>query len=393
MYDFDLLTTRRGTNSMKWDEPAADGQVADYLPMWVADMDFVAAPPIVEALRKRVEHGIFGYTFVPGEYYDAVVSWFSRRHGWTIQAEHILYTSGVVPAVSCCLKAMTMPGEKVLLQTPAYNCFFSSIRNSGCEPLCSDLCPTTEAGGMYAYTVDWADFEAKCADPKTTVFLLCNPHNPVGRVWTRPELEQMRDICHRHGVAIVADEIHCELTMPGYTYVPFGTVDPEAVVLNSPSKSFNTAGLQIANIVCQPADLRRRIDRAININEVCDVNPFGVVALIAAYNEGAQWLDELRDYLYGNYQLLCSFFAERLPQLKLTRLEGTYLVWADVTAFGADADAVAQRLLSEGGVWVSSSTMYGGQGFIRINIACPRSRMKEGLERIAQTLARMLPKN
>lgn len=376
-YNFDEPVVRRGTNCVKWDETADP----DIIPMWVADMDFRVAPAIQKALEDRVAHGVFGYNVVPESYYEAVISWFRRRHQWEISRESILYTTAVVPAVSCVIKALTMPGEKVLILSPAYNCFFSSIRNNGCEVLESPLASE--------FKVDWQDFEQKCADEKTTLFLLCNPHNPCGRVWTREELQRMYDICHRHGVTVVNDEIHCELIMPGYEFVPFGTVTDDCVVMNSPSKNFNTAGLQIANIICTNPEWRRRIDRAININEVCDVNPFGIVALQAAYNDSEDWLDALNLYLWENYKTLCDFFAREMPQLKVTRLEGTYLVWVDHSALGISTDEFFNRLLDEGHVWVSAGTMYGpqtGEGFIRINIACPRSQLNEALRRIASVV-------
>ena len=382
-YNFDEIIERRGTNCVKWDESPS----ADTIPLWVADMDFRVAPAIQEALQCRVEHGVFGYNIVPESYYQAVISWFQRRHQWTIRREDILYTTAVVPAMSVVIKALTMPGEKVLILSPAYNCFFSSIRNNGCEVLESPLKRVDDT-----FEVDWQDFEAKCADEKTTLFLLCNPHNPCGRVWTREELQRMSDICRQHGVAVVSDEIHCELVMPGHTFVPFGTVTDECVVMNSPSKSFNTAGLQIANIITANATWRRRIDRAININEVCDVNPFGIVALQAAYNESEDWIDELNEYLWGNYLALCQFFAEHLPQFTVCKLEGTYLPWVDVSALGIPVDQLCDRLLTEGKVWVNPGTMYGpetGKGYIRINIACPRSQLMEGLRRIAVMLAKL----
>lgn len=382
-YNFDEIIERRGTNCVKWDESPS----ADTIPLWVADMDFRVAPAIQEALQRRVEHGVFGYNIVPESYYQAVISWFQRRHQWTISREDILYTTAVVPAMSVVIKALTMPGEKVLILSPAYNCFFSSIRNNGCEVLESPLKRVDDT-----FEVDWQDFEAKCADEKTTLFLLCNPHNPCGRVWKREELQRMSDICRQHGVAVVSDEIHCELVMPGHTFVPFGTVTDEWVVMNSPSKSFNTAGLQIANIITANATWRRRIDRAININEVCDVNPFGIVALQAAYNESEDWIDELNEYLWGNYLALCQFFAEHLPQFTVCKLEGTYLPWVDVSALGIPVDQLCDRLLTEGKVWVNPGTMYGpetGKGYIRINIACPRSQLMEGLRRIAVMLAKL----
>ena len=380
MYDFDQLLNRRGSHSVKWDEPEQEGVI----PMWVADMDFMAAPAIQEALRKRVEHGVFGYTLVPDAYYDAIVNWFGRYHHWTIDRQDIIYTTGVVPAISCAIQALTMGGENVLIQTPVYNCFFSSIRNSGSNIVEN---PLKRQGDTYV--IDFDDFERKCADEKTTAFLLCNPHNPAGRVWTKEELTRMNDICMRHHVRVIADEIHCELVMPGYTYTPFASISEacrdNSVTLNSPSKSFNIAGLQIANIICHDPAMRRRINRQVNINEVCDVNPFGVEALMAAYNDSRDWLVALNDYLWENYQALCRFCEEQLPQWKVLKLEGTYLPWVDITATGMTSDALADLLLREAKVMVNSGTMYGaqtGEGYIRLNIACPRARMLEGLERI-----------
>ena len=392
-YNFDELVERRGTNCVKWDESPSP----DVIPLWVADMDFKAAPAIFEAVKQRAEHGVFGYNIVPESYYEAVISWFRRRHQWEIQRQWILYTTAVVPAMSCVIKALTMPGEKVLILSPAYNCFFSSIRNNGCEVLESPLrrISPPESGGARGglkeptFEVDWVDFEAKCADEKTTLFLLCNPHNPSGRVWTKEELQRMYDICKKHGVKVVSDEIHCELIMPGHKFVPLGTITDDCVVMNSPSKNFNTAGLQIANIICKHPGWRRRIDRAININEVCDVNPFGIVALQAAYNESEEWLDELNQYLWGNYQVLCDFIEKNLPQWKVCRLEGTYLPWVDVSAMGIPVETLCQRLLQEAKVWINPGTMYGpqtGEGYVRFNIATQRSRLIEALERIKDYL-------
>ena len=387
-YNFDEIITRRGTGCVKWDEKGES-----IIPLWVADMDFKAAPAILEAIRKRADHGVFGYTHVDDTYYEAVISWFQRRHQWTIRREEILYTTGVVPAMSVALKALTMPGEKVLILSPDYNCFFSSIRNNGCEVLETPLVRTCNDSAAPSFEVDWQDFEAKCADEKTTVFLLCNPHNPTGRVWTAEELEQMNNICLKHHVKVVSDEIHCELIMPGHRFQPFAAVSEacrqNSVILNSPSKSFNIAGLQTANIICAQSEWRRRLDRAININEVCDLNPFGPVALKAAYNESEDWIDELCQYIWGNYTALCDFFAEHLPQLTVCQLEGTYLPWVDVSALGIPVTQLCDLLLTEGRVWVNPGTMYGpetGTGYIRLNIACPRSLLMEGLNRIYLTL-------
>ena len=382
-YDFDELIERRGTGCVKWDEAPAD-----VIPMWVADMDFKVAPAIQKAIQKRAEHGVFAYTLVEEDYYEAVISWFHRRHHWDIKREDILYTTGVVPAMSCAIKALTMPGEKVIILSPDYNCFFSSIRNNGCEVIESVLRPRPNIEEQ-GYEVDWEDFEHQCADEKTTVFLLCNPHNPTGRVWTREELKQMADICHKHHVQIVSDEIHGELIMPGYQFCPMAVVDPDAIILNSPSKSFNIAGLQTANIICTQPELRRRINRAIKINEVCDLNPFGPVALKAAYNESEDWIDELNQYIGENYQTLRKFFADELPQCKVCKMEGTYLAWVDVSALHEPVEQLCDRIMTEGKVWINPGTMYGqesGKGFIRINIACPKSRMMEGLQRIKATI-------
>lgn len=383
-YNFDEIVNRRGTNCVKWDVENEDG----IIPMWVADMDFPAAPAIRKAVEARAKHGVYGYTIVPDSYYRAITSWFKRRHGWTIDREWIIYTTGVIPAISAAIKALTMPGEQVLIQTPVYNCFFSSIKNQGCQILENPL----KRNGN-SYVVDWDDFEMKCADEKTTVFLLCNPHNPSGRVWTKAELARMNEICLRHRVAVVSDEIHCELVMPGNKFTPFAAVNEDCktngVTLNSPTKNFNIAGLQIANIVCANPVWRRRIGRAINIFEVCDVNPFGPVALEAAYNDSENWMDELNEYLFANYQLLCDTFAKELPQYEVMRLEGTYLVWVDVRPSGLSSDEVAEKLLKEGKVQVNSGTMYGqttGEGYVRINIACPRATLIEGLKRMVDVL-------
>ena len=388
-YNFDEIIERRNTGCVKWDEEAPR-QTGDWplpggkglIPLWVADMDFAVAPAIQEAVKRRAEHPVFGYTYVQDDYYEAVISWFKRRHQWDIKREWILYTIGVVPAMSVAIKALTMPGERVLILSPDYNCFFSSIKNNGCEV--AETVLRQNRSKKNRFEVDWEVFEAQCADEKTTVFLLCNPHNPTGRVWTRKELEQMRDICHQHQVRIVSDEIHCELIMPGNTFCPMGTVDADAIILNSPSKSFNIAGLQMANIICQDAETRRRLDRAININEVCDVNPFAPEAVKAAYNESGDWIDALNLYLWDNYRALCDFVAQHLPQWKVMPLEGTYLVWVDVSACCNSVATYCEEILEKTHVWVNPGTMYGpksGEGYLRINIACPLSRLMEALER------------
>ena len=384
MYDFDTIIPRRGTDSIKWDaRPPFDADTEGVIPLWVADMDFKAAPFIIDVLRKRVEHGVFGYVCVPDSYYEAVCRWFSGRHGWKVEKDWIIYTTGVVPALSAAVKALSKPGEKVILQSPVYNCFFSSVRNNGCEIL--DV-PLLYHDGTYSY--DFDGLERACADPAAKVMLLCNPHNPAGRVWTREELARVGDIARRHGVTVVSDEIHCEIVMPGFTYTPFASVSPEnqacCVTLCSPSKSFNTASLQIANIITSNPEWRKLIDRAINVNEICDVNPFGVLALEAEYSpEGAEWLKELNQYIYDNYLLL----REKLSDWTVCKLEGTYLPWVDVSSLGLPTEKIEEELLRNYKVWVNAGAMYGTEGFIRINLATPRSVLAEGLDRVSRGLA------
>ncbi|AWX07318.1 MalY/PatB family protein [Prevotella intermedia] len=383
-YNFDEFVNRRGTNSVKWDEEKEDG----IIPLWVADMDFLAAPAIRRAVEERAKHGVFGYAIVGDSYYAAITNWFKRRHNWAIERDWIIYTTGVIPAISATIHALAMPGEKVLIQTPVYNCFYSCIRNQGLRVLES---PLKREGDTYV--VDWDDFEAKCADKKTTLFLLCNPHNPAGRVWTKDELARMNEICMRHDVKVISDEIHCELIMPGYVFTPFATVNADcqrnSVVFNSPTKNFNIAGLQIANIICADKEWYRRIDRAINIFEVCDVNPFGPLALEAAYNESEDWIDELMPYIADNYALLKDTFAKEVPSYEVLKLEGTYLAWVDIRKSGLTANALTEKLLREGKVQVNSGVIYSkndGEGYIRINLACPRATLQEGLKRIISVL-------
>lgn len=385
-YDFSRPTDRRGTDSYKWDSAPE----ADIIPLWVADMDFETFPGITEALQRRVAHGIFGYTRVPEAYYEAVCNWFGKHHGWHINREDIIYTSGVVPAVSAVIKAFTLPGDQVIVQGPVYNCFFSSIRNNGCETVSNSLIYNKEE---LRYEIDFDDLERKLAHERARLMLICNPHNPGGRVWTRDELTRVAELCHKYGVRVVSDEIHCELTLYDNEYVPFGSLPDElshgSITCCSPSKAFNTAGLQIANIVCRDAEVRNRIDRAININEVCDVNPFGVIALQAAYSdEGYEWLTQLRAYISSNYDLLRERFARELPKCKVMRMEGTYLAWIDCSELHISSDEIEEMLMHENKVWVNAGSMYGTEGaaFIRINMACTSELLNEGITRIVNGL-------
>ena len=381
-FDFSSAPERRGTASYKWDSTP----LPDVIPLWVADMDFRTAPAIIDALRSRVEHGVFGYVRVPDEYYAALTGWFEQRHGWRFTREEVIYTSGVVPALSAIIKAIVPSGGGVIVQTPVYNCFFSSIRNNGCSVVENPLIRKELPDGRFTYSMDFDGLEALAACPYNRMLLLCNPHNPAGRCWTRDELKRVSDICERNGVVVVSDEIHCELTMPGHTFTPYAIVAAGTswIACNSPSKAFNTAGLQIANIICPDPEMREHIDRAININEVCDVNPFGVVGLIAAYTEGESWLKSLLDYLYDNYRAFSDFMRTRLPDLPFASLEATYLAWIDVSRLKMSAEELEHYLTEHFGVWVNAGEMYGKGGFIRINLACPRERLMEGLNRFAK---------
>ena len=383
-YNFDEIIPRRNTNSVKWDEAAQD----DIIPLWVADMDFRVLPQITEALRQRVDHGVFGYTHVPDSYYESVIRWFKDQHGLQgVKPSDIIYTSGVVPAISAIVRGLTLPGDKVLVQTPVYNCFFSSIRNQGCMVEENHLVYKNNT-----YVVDWDDFERKCADSRVRIFLLCNPHNPAGRVWKKEELLRMGEICQKHDVFVISDEIHCELVMPGNEYTPFASLSDDflknSATCEAPTKAFNIAGLQIANIIVKDRNKRERIDRAINIHEVCDVNPFGVIATEAAYTEeGAEWLRQLNTYLFANYRFLCDFFSKHFPSLEVVKLEGTYLVWVDCSSLGKSSTEIVNNLYRHG-VWMNDGVMYGEnqRAFIRINIACPRKILEEGLLRMEKAL-------
>ncbi|WP_440135205.1 MalY/PatB family protein [Chitinophaga sancti] len=378
-YYFDEIIPRRHTHSVKWDQASH----VEMLPMSIADMDFRTAPAVIDALQRRVAHGIFGYTRISDTYFQAVVNWFTRRHQFALNKDWLLYTTGVVPALSAVIKALTQPGDKVIVQTPVYNCFFSSIRNNGCEVVCNELIFNNGE-----YRIDFADLEEKAKDSGVKLLLLCSPHNPVGRVWNREELIRIGNICLEHEVMVVADEIHCDLVYGGSKHVPFASLS-EAFLLHSvtciaPTKTFNMAGVQVANILAADKNVRLLIDRALNINEVSEISPFAVEALIAAYNEGEEWLDELIVYLQQNYNYLRGYFNRFLPQLYVLPLEGTYLVWVDVRALQQSSRELAQKLLTEMNLRVNEGTIYGdaGEGFIRINIACPRQYLEEGLSRL-----------
>lgn len=385
-FDFDTPVPRRGTGSYKWDTTKDE----NILPMWIADMDFPTAPCIIAALERRARHGIFGYTTIPDTYYDALTDWFATRHGLSFDRSAVLVTTGVVPAISAIIGALTEPSDQVIVQSPVYNCFYSSIRNMRCEAVSNRL--------LYRngrYEMDFDGLERLAANPRAKLLLLCNPHNPVGRVWTRHELIRVAEICRRNGVTVISDEIHCEIAFPGHAYQPFASIGPDAlqqsVTCLSPSKAFNLAGLQTANIIAADPVIRQKIDRMLNVHEVCEINPFGMESLIAAYTAGSPWLDTLNAYIYQNYLFLRQYIETQIPCLKVVEQEATYLTWIDCSQLAA-SDSFVKDLLTREKLWVSSGTLYGegGEGFFRMNIACPRQTLIEGLTRLKRGVAAYL---
>ena len=372
---------RRGSDCYKWDSEQAQGT----LPLWVADMDFKAAQPIINAMQRRLEHGVFGYSIVPQANYNAVASWFSRRHGWKgINASNLLYTTAVVPAISAIFKALQLRKQsaceplRVLTFTPAYNCFFACIENMGCELVASPLVVRNNR-----YEINWEEVETKAQE--ADVFLLCNPHNPTGRVWSRDELVRLADIMRRHHLFVLSDEIHCEFTFPGHQYTPFATVvinDTDFCVCTSASKAFNIAGLLCADIYVPNAELFAQINHALEIHEVNGLNPFGLVAQVAAYNESEAWLKELNAQVYANFCYLRDFLHENLPMLVLHETEGTYLAWVNVEALGLSSEAFCEQLAKEQKVLLNPSGMYGVTGYVRINLATSHEVLAEALNRI-----------
>lgn len=377
---FDTPVNRRGTGSVKWDN-AAEGEI----PMWVADMDFKAAPCIQQALESKLSEGVFGYGFPGQGFRDAIEWWFSHKYSWKISSDAIIPIDGLVPGASVVIKALTNEGDGVLFFNPAYNCFFSSIRNTLCKPLACQLL----YGADGSVSVDWEDFERKAKEAK--VFLLCNPHNPTGRLWRKEELERMDSICRRYSLSVISDEIHGELTPVGSLYTPYALVNPSCVSLISCSKSWNVAGLQVSALICENPQLRQRIDRVINVWEHCDLNVFGPAALRAAYSpRGEEWLDCLREYIWDNYTFLSQRLREELPCCILSPLEATYLVWLNVKALGKGSEEICKRLREKYKVWINPGTMYGEDGYVRINTACPRSTLEQGLDRIIAGLKSFL---
>ncbi len=376
-YDFDKVTDRRGTASFKWD--VAEG----VLPMWVADMDFEAAPEILEALKKRLEHGIFGYSVIPDEWYEAYIHWWKLRHGFEMKRDGLIFCTGVVPAISSIVRKLTTPNENVVIMTPVYNIFFNSIINNGARVLESPL--VYEDG---RYRMDLENLEAKLADPQTSLMIFCNPHNPVGRIWTAGEISKVGALCKKYGVTVISDEIHCDLTRPGTAYVPFVSVSEECaqvcIQCIAPTKTFNIAGLQTAAVYITDPFLRHKVWRALNTDEVAEPNAFAVTAAVAAFEHGGAWLDELREYVFENRRIAEDFIERGISAIHAVKADATYLLWLDISGICDNGTGFAKYMLEKTGLMVCEGEEYGesGKAFLRLNLAAPRSILEDGLGRL-----------
>ncbi len=376
-YDFDTPVNRFGTDSYKW--AVAEGE----LPMWVADMDFKAAPEILEALQARLDHGVFGYAEIPDAWYQAYIGWWETRHGFRMQKEGLFFCTGVVPAISSMVRKLTTPNENVLIQSPVYNIFYNSILNNGCRVLES---PLVYENGVYS--VDFADLEAKLADPQTTLMILCNPHNPIGKIWDRETLAKIGELAARYHVTVISDEIHCDLTEPDCDYIPFASVSEDcrrvSATCVAPTKAFNLAGLQTAAVYVPDPVLRHKVWRGLNTDEVAEPNAFATAAAVAAFTKGAGWLDALRVYLSGNRRRVAEFLAHEVPFVRLAAGKATYLLWINLGELMGGSREIAAFLRKETGLYLSAGASYGAAGdrFLRMNIACPRATLEDGLARL-----------
>ncbi len=394
--DFNKKIERWNTGSVKWeyvlemDEPLQKSPTQAFsgrdpiLPMWVADMDFASPDSVVEAIKQRAEHGIFGYTRPQASDLEAIVSWMKMRHAWHIQPEWIVTTPGVVPALHMLVRALTRPGDKVLIQRPVYYPFFSAIKENKCQIVTNSLVFSGNRYGM-----DFGDLEAIAADPQVKLAIFCNPHNPVGRVWTRSEILQFGEICMRNQVQVISDEIHADLIYPGIKFHPYASLNQNflenSITCTAPSKTFNLAGLQTSNIIIPDLKLRRSFKKVITANGLFGVNPLGMAACRAAYEKGTEWLENLIAYLQENLDTLMNFFVKEIPEIRVIPPEGTYLVWLDCRSLGLENQQLNDLFLKQARVYLDDGALFGpeGDGFQRINIACPRSLLMEALERIA----------
>ena len=392
-YNFDKIINRKGTNCLKYDYAVERGKPADVLPLWVADMDFTVSEEITKSLHAAVDHGIYGYTQPKDAYYNAITNWMEKNHNWKTKREWIMKTPGVVFALGAAVKAFTKPGDAVLIQNPVYYPFTNIIRDNDRRVIDNTLVyekRVTE--GKSQYSIDYEDFERKIVQENIKLFILCNPHNPVGRVWNREELQYLGEICLRHHVIVVSDEIHNDFVYPGFEHTVFANVDPRfaefTVTCTAPSKTFNLAGLQISNIFISNETLREAFQKEIDKTGYDEPNALGAVACEAAYRGGQEWLDQLRAYLLENLNFLRAYLQEKIPQIHLVGPEGTYLLWLDCSAYESDSEKLEELIREKTGLWLCAGKEYGGEpdGFLRMNIACPRIRVMDGLERLKRAL-------
>ncbi len=378
-YDFDTIINRRNTAQWKWHIGENE------LPMWVADMDFQAAPPIRRAIQENLDHGVFGYSFLPEEWYSSIQNWWEERHHLKIEKEWLVFCTGVIPALSTTIRRLSVPGENVLIQTPVYNMFFNCVKNNGRNLVENRLLYDAETA---TYAVDWEDLEKKLADPQTSVMILCNPHNPIGKIWDRDMLARVGELCAKHHVVVISDEIHCDLTEPDTEYIPFASVSDicrdNSVSCIAPTKTFNIAGLHSAAVVIPNPALRHKIWRALNNDEVGEPNTFAAAVSIAAFSECGEWLDQLRAYISGNRKRVAAFIKEEIPQIQMVPSQATYLLWIDCTKLAEGRENVATFIRKETGLFMSDGAAYGetGNGFLRMNVACPRALVEDGLQRL-----------
>ena len=377
-YNFDEIIDRRSTDSVKWDLSTD----RDVLPMWVADMDFKTAPEITEAIMRKMELGIYGYNLIPADFFDSIIHWWREVHHFEIKKEWILPGPGMIPSLSAILRTFVKPGENIIIQPPVYNHFYDLLENCRFGLVENNLMIKERR-----FQIDFDDLEAKASDPETTLLLLCNPHNPVGRAWKKDELERIAAICSENGVMVLSDEIHADLAYDGHQHLSFADIardyNLKYMSCCSPCKTFNLAGLPISYMISQDQQLLAAVHKTMVIQETSYPNPVAGEALMAAYRNGGKWLHELKDYLYQNYQYLVHFAEQYLPEIVVTPLEATYLVWLDCRKLNKTSQELSQILLEQEKIWVNPGTMYGqaGEGFLRINIGCPRETLEEGLGR------------
>ena len=386
-YDFDELTDRKGTNSVKWNDLKNRFGHEDLLPMWVADMDFKAPKPVIDALDARVKHGIYGYTYLEDSYYNSIINWYKRRYNWELKKEWFAFTPGVVPAIMLAIRAFTRPGDGVIVQSPVYYPFYASIESNGRHVINNPLKLENDR-----YEMDFEDLEKKARDQTAQMMILCSPHNPIGRVWDKEELRRLGEICNENNILVIADEIHSDLRYPGISFTNYATISEEfaqnSITCTAASKTFNLAGMQISNIIIPNRKLRQRYDNIVEATASPMPNTFAAVAVEAAYNEGEDWLEELREYLKENLEFLKRYLHENLPEVNVIEPQGTYLVWIDFRKIEPDSARLEKLMLKDAKVALDEGYIFrkGGEGFERINIACPRATLVKALDHIARAV-------